>query len=68
MESKDKKNMFQHWTDITRTCYDRNMVCDGCPNNTEFVCKKKAWNENPYGIKNIKYATIMTLKNIGKPL
>lgn len=58
---------FHKWNDLTRTCYKHNMICENCPNNTEFLCKKKPWNKNPYGMKNIKYATIMTLKYIGKP-
>lgn len=58
---------FLKWTNLTKTCYKYNMTCEGCPNDTEFVCRKIPWNKNPYGMKNIKYATLMTLKNIGKP-
>ena len=67
MDLNDKKRMFQHWTPITRVCYYRHMICDGCPNDTEFVCRREPWNTNPYGIRNIKYATIQILKNIGEP-
>lgn len=57
--------MFTHWNSVTRLCYERNMICDGCPNLS--FCNIQPWNKNPYGIKNIKYATIQTLKNIGEP-
>ncbi len=58
---------FIRWTNLTKTCYKHNMICDNCPNNTEYLCKRKVWNKNPYHMKNIKYATLMTLKNIGEP-
>ena len=61
--------MFIHWNAVTRLCYDRhvvqNLTCDGCPNLS--FCNIQPWNKNPYGIKNIKYAMIQTLKNIGEP-
>lgn len=64
MSDKEKK-MFEHWNSVTKLCYQRNMICTDCP-NLDF-CNTQPWNKNPYGIKNIKYATIMTLKNIGEP-
>ena len=63
-------NSFEHWTNLTKICYDRylnNLGCEGCVNNTENLCKRKPWNVNPYNIRNIKYAMIMTLRNIGAP-
>ena len=63
----EHQTMFSHWTKITKTCYEHNMICEGCPNNTNFLCKKEPWVRNPYGIKNIKYAVIRTLNNIGEP-
>lgn len=64
---RDVQTMFMHWTPITRECYKRKMVCEGCPNNNERVCNKRPWNKNPLGIKNIKYAVMRTLQNIGEP-
>ena len=63
-------NRFEHWTDLTKTCYKRykdGLSCSGCPNDTENLCKRRPWNVNPYGIRNVRYAMIQTLKNIGEP-
>jgi hypothetical protein len=61
--------MFIHWNSVTRLCYERQveqgLTCDGCPNLS--FCNTEPWNINPYGIKNMKYAMIQTLKNIGEP-
>ena len=57
--------MFLHWNTTTKTCYKHNMVCEGCPNKT--MCEMQPWNENPLKIKNVKYATMRTLMNIGEP-
>lgn len=57
--------MYQHWNNLTKTCYENNMVCTDCINKE--VCSIEAWNKNPYGIKNIKYAVIRTLAEIGEP-
>lgn len=57
--------MFLHWTPITRTCYKRGMICEGCPE--KFLCDIRPWNLNPLGIKNIKYAVMRILMNIGEP-
>ncbi len=62
---KNTQSMFLHWTPITRTCYKRGMICEGCPNLE--VCSIQPWNKNPVGIKNIKYAVMRILKNIGEP-
>lgn len=65
MSDNDKERMFKHWNPSTKLCYSRKMICQNCP-NLEF-CNNPPWNKNPYGIKNIKYATMQTLKNIGVP-
>lgn len=60
--------MFTHWNSVTRLCYDRHdkgLTCTDCPNYD--FCNIRPWNVNPYGIKNIKYAMLQTLKNIGEP-
>ena len=70
MKKKDEISMFMHWTDLTKTCYYRyqqKLGCEGCPNNNKYICLKKPWNKNPYRIKNIKYAMLRTLANIGEP-
>lgn len=63
-------NNFEHWNELTKTCYNRHqegLSCLGCPNDTENLCRRKVWNQNPYKMRNIKYAMIQTLKNIGEP-
>lgn len=41
------------------------MKCSSCQN--EWACDVyKDWN-NPYGIKQIKFAVLMTYANVGKP-
>jgi hypothetical protein len=63
-------NSFEHWTDLTKMCYKRyqdGLSCSGCPNDTENLCRRRPWNVNPYGIRNVRYAMIQTLKNIGEP-
>lgn len=67
---KEEKQMFKTWTNLTRTCYARykeGLGCEGCPNNTNIICNREPWNKNPYGMKNIKYAMLRTLSNIGEP-
>lgn len=64
----DRITVFLHWNDMTKTCYNRyknGLNCDGCPNS--IACSKQPWNKNPYGIKNIKYAMLQTLANVGEP-
>lgn len=68
MNKKDNQKMFQHWNPSTKLCYkqhEEGLTCETCP-NLKF-CETKPWNKNPYGMRNIKYAMIQTLKNIGKP-
>lgn len=63
-----EKQTFNHWNPSTKLCYkqhEQGKSCNGCPNFN--FCMIKPWNDNPYKIKNIKYAMLMTLKNIGKP-
>lgn len=64
-DENNKITMFRHWNALTISCYKRNMICEGCPNKK--VCEIEPWNKNPLGIKNIKYAVIRTLQNIGEP-
>ena len=59
------QTMFMHWNPTTRLCYNRKMVCEGCPNKE--ICDMQPWNRNPLKIKNIKYAVMRTLQNIGEP-
>ena len=61
----DKEHMFKHWNSLTKTCYKQGMICDGCPN--KYLCDIEPWNRNPYRMKNIKYAVLRTLRNIGEP-
>lgn len=58
-------SVYFHWTPITKLCYSRQMNCEGCPN--DYVCSLPVWNKNPYGIRNIKYAVMRTIANIGEP-
>ena len=56
------------WTETTRTCYKHKMICDGCPNAEN--CKiGDSWHfygrKNPYNMRNVRYAVLETIKNIG---
>lgn len=59
------ERMYIHWNNLTKTCYKQNMICENCPN--KLICSIKPWNINPYNIKNIKYAVLKTLENVGEP-
>lgn len=59
------QKMFYHWTELAKDCYERGMNCEGCPN--DYVCSIPSWNRNPYRMRNIKYAVIQLLKNVGEP-
>lgn len=61
----ENNSVYRHWTNLTRTCYKQKMNCTDCQNR--IICSIEPWNLNPYGIKNIKYAVIRTLANIGEP-
>ena len=56
--------MYQKWNGTTATCYYYKMICKHCPN--ERTCKQMSDKMNRYGIRQVKYATLMTYANIGK--
>lgn len=59
-------NTYKYWTDLTRFCYERRCRCQGC---CEFnnACRYKPMHINEYKLKPVKYAVIMTVRNIGVP-
>lgn len=59
-----KQSAYQRWNRTTLTCLKHKMTCEDCP--LDSTCNTiEPWYKNPYGIHNIKYATMMTYKNIG---
>ena len=61
-DSQDSR-MYQRWNATTATCYHYHMICKNCPN--EWACKMGD-NFNQYHIKQVKYSTLMTYRNLGK--
>lgn len=59
------KSIFcDRWTFLTRCCYKYKMRCIDCPN--DIVCSKYEF-KTPYGIRAVKYATLLTYARLGKP-
>lgn len=63
--NSQKSRMYQRWNKTTAMCYFRNMKCEGCFNND--ACSLNQDNFNLYHIRQVKYSTLMTYANIGKP-
>lgn len=57
--------LYQKWNNTTLNCYYHNMCCKSCSN--DWACKLNKENFNKYHIKQVKFATLMTYANIGKP-
>ncbi|MBQ2175392.1 MAG: hypothetical protein II453_10095 [Alphaproteobacteria bacterium] len=65
----EHKGNFKHiptdrWTFQTTCCYKYKGYCKECPEN--IVCSRFETN-NPYSVKPVKYAMILTYSQIGKP-
>jgi hypothetical protein len=61
-----ESKLYQHWNNTTLTCFRRKMTCKGCPN--EWACNMNYSWCNPYKLKRqVKFATLMTYANVGKP-
>lgn len=54
--------LYQKWNSTTALCFINKTKCEECIN--AHACNGKK-NENPYFIKPIKYATLMTYANCG---
>ena len=54
---------YQSWNTLTAECYKNKMHCANCSNVNS--CTEFEWVRNPYNIRNIKYAVLMTYSNIG---
>ena len=59
--------LYWAWTFQTACCFKHKTKCNGCPNdlvcNKYKLCMKEG--KKDYDIHPIKYATLMTYKNIG---
>lgn len=64
--NKQDASIYRKWNKSTVCCYEHNMICGICPNR-EIFCNIQTDAHNRYGIKQIKYATLMTFANCGKP-
>lgn len=62
--SEPNATMYRKWNDLTRACYNRHCVCLGCENRA--ICNVRPMSINPLNMKPVKYAVLMTYKNIGK--
>lgn len=62
---RQESRLYQRWNETTRCCYLHNMTCKGCPN--DFACNCNQENINKYHLRQVKFATLMTYANIGKP-
>ena len=57
------------WTPLTAICFERDMVCNGCPNTTacnigdRYHNGKK--NKTDYGLRKTKYLALRTFAEIG---
>lgn len=59
-------SMYKRWHPTTIMCFNNNLHCSGCDN--EYVCLlSNNASKNVYQMHPVKYATIQTYKNIGKP-
>lgn len=58
--------LYQRWNETTLRCYRQKMKCKTCLN--KWACDMSDDWYNPYHIeRQVKYATLMTYANIGKP-
>lgn len=62
---KGSEDMFKRWNPTTVNCFLHNMICSGCPENE--VCAMNPKNNNLYKMRAVKFAALMTYKNLGKP-
>lgn len=63
--NRQDSKLYQKWNRTTICCYEHNMICKGCPNDYACACNQE--NFNKYHIRQIKFSTLMTYANIGKP-
>lgn len=58
--------IYKRWNKTTRCCYEHKMICEHCPERF-ITCAIETDAVNRYRIKQMKYATLMTFANCGKP-
>lgn len=56
--------LYKRWNETTAMCYQNKTDCSKCFNNK--FCEINKINNNPYRIRQIKYATLMTYANLGE--
>ena len=62
-EMKQGSYMFQKWNATTALCYHNHMICENCNNKEAYDLAEPLWNE--FKMRNVKYATLMTMRNCG---
>lgn len=55
--------LYRKWNRTTALCYHNHMRYDICSNEDICNMAEPVWNE--FGLKNMKYATLMTMRNCG---
>ena len=55
--------LYQKWNATTALCYHNHMRCDICSHEDACDLAEPVWNE--FGMKNVKFATLMTMRNCG---
>ena len=55
--------IFQKWNSTTALCFHNHMICENC--NNQDACNIAVPVENEFGMKNVKFATLMTMRNCG---
>ena len=56
--------LYQKWNATTALCFHNNMICENCSGID--ACSKGKQFPNEFNLKNVKFATLMTYRNIGK--
>lgn len=55
---------YQSWNASTAECFHQKLNCNCCPSRKD--CQLQVMYKNPYNIRNMKYAVLMTYANIGE--
>ena len=59
----EDSRMFYKWNFTTAICFKNRMICGRC--NNQEVCAVEPIHTNKYNMRPVKYAALMTYKNIG---
>ena len=55
---------YYKWNATTALCFHNNMICNNCASKD--ACRRGEQLPNEFNLKNVKFATLMTYRNIGK--